>query len=779
MSSSLTFSAVLQLVDRMSPALRRVTQHSQQLTERLARTRTTAQGLEQQLGQIQSLNRLQAELSQTSQRLDQARTQHERLAQAMQHVQQPTVAMVNQLNRAERQVQSLTDRQTRQTTQLQHLQRDLQAAGIDTSRLGEAEQRLSQRLTESNRLLDAQRQRLARLEQQQQRNAAAHQQYQRTMQTRSTLQGAGVEAGLAAGATGATLLQTIKAYATYEDAMLGLARQVPGMRDQNFKLTASYHQLGNDLQRLSERLPMATTGLIALAEGGSRMGVVSSQADFETNRRNLLRFTETIAGAAVAFDMQDQAQQLGEDMGRIASLFKHPIAQINQMGDILNYLDDNAQSKGGDIINVMQRMAGVATQVGMSWRDTAALGSTFLSLGASPEIASTAGNAMIRELAIANMQPKRFQAGLDALGLKAASIQKGMATNATGTILKVLDAINKLPKARQAEITTQLFGKEYGDDAAKLANNIQEYRRQLQLVQDTAANGSMDREMQARTETLSAQWQILKNRLFNNNSSLGALLRSNVAAILSSINSLLGRINQWISDNPELAGSILKVVAAIAIVLGAISGLAFTIATVLGPFALLRLSMMLLAPAIGGAATAVWAFMAPLLPIIAAIGLLAAAAYLLYTRWDQLAPVFKAVRSAILDGLTFPLRTAIDMINRLISAMNLIPGVKIPAIPQIPTFYTSGDLTASMTGIPNPARTGTQGVPPLLARPPQAASVPPLATRPNQTLNQQFGGNTINLYGGGDGSLQSMLQQELDKRDRDNAARQRSILADR
>lgn len=55
-----------------------------------------------------------------------------------------------------------------------------------------------------------------------------------------------------------------------------------------------------------------------------------------------------------------------------------------EQGDALNYLDGNAMSKG-DIINVLQRMGGVANR--LDFRKAAALGSTFLSLGAAPEIA--------------------------------------------------------------------------------------------------------------------------------------------------------------------------------------------------------------------------------------------------------------------------------------------------------------------------------------------------------------------------------------------------------
>ncbi|HBM1891839.1 TPA: phage tail tape measure protein, partial [Escherichia coli] len=70
------------------------------------------------------------------------------------------------------------------------------------------------------------------------------------------------------------------------------------------------------------------------------------------------------------------ADELSESLGKIAQLYKIPTRNIEQLGDALNYLDDNAMSKGADIIDVMQRLGGVADR--LDYRKAAALGSTFL-----------------------------------------------------------------------------------------------------------------------------------------------------------------------------------------------------------------------------------------------------------------------------------------------------------------------------------------------------------------------------------------------------------------
>ncbi|MGG7282604.1 phage tail tape measure protein, partial [Escherichia coli] len=57
---------------------------------------------------------------------------------------------------------------------------------------------------------------------------------------------------------------------------------------------------------------------------------------------------------------------------------------------------------------------------------------------------------------------------------------------------------------------TMLFGKEFGDDAAKLANNLPELQRQLKLTAGNDALGSMQKESDINKDSLSAQWLLVK-----------------------------------------------------------------------------------------------------------------------------------------------------------------------------------------------------------------------------------------------------------------------------
>ncbi|MDD0928347.1 phage tail tape measure protein, partial [Xylella fastidiosa subsp. multiplex] len=93
--------------------------------------------------------------------------------------------------------------------------------------------------------------------------------------------------------------------------------------------------------------------------------------------------------------------------------------------------------------------------------------------------------------------PKRFQIGVGMLGMTADQLQKGMVTDPQSMILDVLTRIKKLPVEQQMEAVTRLFGKDWGGAIAKLANGVDEYRRQLALANGEAAKGSMSREFKS------------------------------------------------------------------------------------------------------------------------------------------------------------------------------------------------------------------------------------------------------------------------------------------
>ncbi len=382
---------------------------------------------------------------------------------------------------------------------VQRQRQALKKSGIDTRQLSSAQRELKKNAEETRQALEGQQKALKRLGEQQARMNAVRDQYSRRLEVRDRIAGAGATTTAAGLAMGAPVMAAVKSYTSMEDAMKGVAKQVNGLRDDNGNRTARFYEMQDAIKAASEQLPMenGAVDFAALVEGGARMNVANPDDSWEDQKRDLLAFASTAAKAATAFELP--ADELSESLGKIAQLYKIPTRNIEQLGDALNYLDDNAMSKGADIIDVMQRLGGVADR--LDYRKAAALGSTFLTLGAAPEVAASAANAMVRELSIATMQSKSFFEGMNLLKLNPEVIEKQMTKDAMGTIQRVLEKVNALPQDKRLSAMTMLFGKEFGDDAAKLANNLPELQRQLKLTAGNDALGSMQKEPSKKEST--------------------------------------------------------------------------------------------------------------------------------------------------------------------------------------------------------------------------------------------------------------------------------------
>ncbi|HHL8569628.1 TPA: phage tail tape measure protein [Escherichia coli] len=579
----LNIQVAFSALNNMSQPVNAARQSAAALASQIKQTQSSIKGLERQ---ATSFDRLTNANKKTTDQLAQAKTQAREMAAAFGPLKQRSAEQVTALNQQRAAIRNLTAQQKTEQAQLNQLRASFYSEGIAISSTSRATEQISQRTAQYNRQLTEQQRRLESVTQAQTR-------YARAKETGEKLQSSGMKTAATGAAVLAPVAAAIKSYSSLEDAMKGVSKQVNGLRDDDGNRTAQFAEMQNAIKNAAENLPMPNGAVdyAALVEGGARMGVANSDDPWQKQKKDLLDFANTAAMASKAFELP--ADQLSESLGKIAGLYKIPIQDIGKLGDVINYLDDNAKSKGSDIIDVLQRVGGAADQLG--YQNAAALGSTFLSLGEQSETAGTAVKAMVRELGNAMVQPDRFMEGLDALGLNAEKVQKNMAKDAMGTIMAVMEATKKLEPDKQLNVLTQLFGDEYAMAVSKVANNLPELRRQLELTHGTASKGSMKRESDIDKDSLSSQWQITKAEFGNNFSALGETMRGPMMAIMKSVGGVMQSIRGWIEANPALVAAIMKTVAAIGAILTVLGSLMLALGAILGPMALVRLSFTTLA----------------------------------------------------------------------------------------------------------------------------------------------------------------------------------------
>lgn len=814
MSDKLELRVVFAAVDNFLRPVKRITDGARAASKELAAAKEALKGLNAQQKLIDGYRSTNKALGINAQDLAKARAEVKRMAEAMAATPVPTVAMQRAFAKATEEARGLAAAETRLLEKKQRLRRELTAAGIDTKQLASQQRDLKSRMDAATAAVTKQSQALEAANKRMQRMHAARAEFDKTNALRNKLAGAG--AGITAGgvAVGLPIAKATNDFKEFEMAMLGVARQVEGARDENGQLTATYHEIGDAAKAMSERLPLAANDIAAIVADGARMGI--------QGKENLIVFADTAAVMADAFELP--VDQVGDDIGKISQLYKVPIKDIMDLGDAINWLDDNAQSSGRDIIEVMKRIAGNATTVGMGYKEAAALGSTYLSLGASAEVAASASNAMIRELSVATMQSKRFREGAAMLKLDLKELQKSASTDATGTIIRIMEAINQLPKEQQLEAATRLFGKEFGDDAAKLANNLEEYRRQLALMNDEKARGSMRRESDARNETLDAQMAMTKNALTNLSSDLGEHLKPGLVGTLKRTREIIQAMRAWADENPRLAGGIVTVVKWLAVGITVIGGLMLAAAAVLGPLALLKFSLTTLGISGGVAAGALAVVKAAALVAGNAIGavfslirahpfalIAAAGAYaigFLITKWSELKELFIAgdwsgigmlIMQGLesgLDAMTLGLYSKVKgIVSGMVDAAKKVLDVRSPSrvFSAIGAFTMQGleqglagsesgplkavgDMAKKLAGIGAGVvigGTAVAGQIPLDTRPPLSAQASAGGLAPMQVTIQIYG-----APGQGTGDIRRQVEEALASIEAKRAAQHRSRLRD-
>ncbi|MDY0999088.1 phage tail tape measure protein [Pantoea agglomerans] len=671
---NLRLQVVLGAVDKLTRPFRSARDSTRELAGTLRDTRNTLKALDAQAGRIDGFRKTRSQLAITANNLKAAREEAARLAVQFTETNKPTAAQARVLEQAKNRASQLQQTYNGLCLSVQRQREALGAAGIDTKKLSQAQRELKSQSDEARAAIDRQQQSLKKLGDRQAKMRAVRERYSRSLEVRDRVAGAGAATSAAGLAMGAPVLAAVKSSAAMEDAMKGVAKQVNGLRDDSGNRTKQFYDMQAAIKAASEQLPMENGAIdyAALVEGGARMGVTNQNDSYEDQKRDLLAFATTAAKASTAFELP--AGELAEGLGKIAQLYKIPTRNIEQLGDALNYLDDNAMSKGSDIIDVLQRMGGVADR--LDYRKAAALGSTFLSLGATSETAASAANAMVRELSVATMQSDRFMDGMDLLKLDPKKIEKQMTTDAMGTIQRVLEKVNNLPKDKRLTAMTMVFGKEYGKDAAKLANNMPELRRQLQLTQGDGAKGSMQKESDINKDSLSAQWMLTKTGVSNTMSGLGDSLRTPLMDIMNMVKKVTGVTRRWVENNKELAGTLVKTAAVLSLLVLGAGAFLVSLAAFFGPLALLRFSFNVLGikafsafglikSAIGIVGNGVL-WLGRLMfanPILAVIGLIAAGALLIWQNWDTLGPKL----AALWDGISTKVSSVWTAIRTYIS----------------------------------------------------------------------------------------------------------------
>ncbi|HHQ4650001.1 TPA: phage tail tape measure protein [Aeromonas hydrophila] len=626
----LKLQILLGAVDKLTAPLKRVSGQSRLTAQDLVDTKKKIRDLEDQSGQIDGYRTLGRQIGATRAQLTAAQRDAQQMAQQFAKVEQPTKAMTRAMEQARQKVRDLTQQEREMVARHSSLKQAMADAGIHTKQLGEHQRRLKTELAAANSQLDQQRAKLGQLADQQKRLNQVKANYRQTQELRGQLAGHGATALATGTAMGMTTLKPVIEFAKAETAAVDLKVSMMG---QNGQVRQEFQAISDLATKLGNKLPGTTADFqnmmsTLIQQGMSAKSILGGLGEATALLGVQLKMPFTEA-AAFAAKLQDATKTSEKDMmglmDTIQRAFYLGVDSNNMLGAFskLSPALGILKKSGLDAVKTLAPLVVMADQAAMN--------------------GEAAGNAY----------RKIFQMSMDTDAIKKATEGTGLKLDFTdgkgefGGLEKMYAQLAKFQHLT-TEARLPILKDIFGDDAETLQalnlmidKGIDGYRETQKKMADQA---SLQQRVNTQLGTLGNLWDAATGTFTNAMVSFGEAIAPEIKAITQWIGEISERIGNWAKANPELANTLMKIGAITSAVTIAFGGLSLAVAALLGPMAIMKLTLGVLGVTFGGMLGAITAILAPL----AGLAMLGVA---IIKFWQPISAFFSGLWQGIMTGL--------------------------------------------------------------------------------------------------------------------------------
>ena len=631
MSNNLKLQVVLSAVDKLTAPFRSAQESNKRLASAVRQSRDSLKTLNQQASQIDGFRKIKQQLTSTQQAYQSATQRVATLAKEIANSENPTKKQLEAFKKAQREAGQLKTKYEQLQQSAQRQRSALQANGISTNQLGQAQRRLNGDIERTTQQLRRQENQLRRSAEQERRMAAAKSQYQKTLDVRNKMAGAGATMT----ATGAGML-----YSAKQTLMPGYEFNVGMSKVQALtrldKNSDEFKMLREQARELG-----ATTAFTAnqVAQGQA----FYAMAGFKPEQiKNAMPGTLAMSLAG-DIDLGTTA-----DIGsNILTGFKLDSDQMGRVSDVLVGAFTRSNTSLTMLGDTMKYVAPVASGLGVDLETAAAATGKLGDAGIQGSMAGTSLRAILGRLA---EPPKMAAKALEELGIKTRDA-KGNLRDFPELLAELDKKTAKMGNAQRAGFFKHIAGEEAFSALSVLAEQAGKGELQTLVADLKQAKGEAQKVAGTMTDNLSGDmknlqsaWEDLGIQIFDG-------IDSPLRQISQSITRVISKVGVWMKETPELAKTLTMIGLAIAGIITTLGILSLSIAAMLGPLAAAKLSLSILGIKGGSALTLLLkpikllgsAFLGlgkamlanPILLVIAAI---AAAVYLIYKNWDTIGP---------------------------------------------------------------------------------------------------------------------------------------------
>jgi len=647
MARDLNLKVNLQALDNATRPLRTIASGATSLGRALKDTRGELKGLQALQKDVSSFRNLKGAADQTGGALQANRERIKALSREMAAAETPTKALTREFQSAVRQGHALKQKHNEQQRELQGLRGKLGEAGISTRNLGQHERELRQRVESTNKTLAQQEQRLKQLTTQQKRLGQAKAQYERTQQLAGSMAATGA-GGLAAGSgmlyAGAQMMAPGLEFDAAMSKVQSLTRLDAASEDMA-ALREQARQLGASTQFTAGQAADAQ-GFLAMAgfKAESIQAAMPGMLDLAKAGDSGLAETADIASNILTgFNLQ--ASETGRLGDVLVGTFTRSNVNLQMLGETMKYAAPVAASVGQDI----ETVAAMAGKLGDA--------------GIQGSMGGTALRAILNRL---SAPPAAAAKALDKLGVSAVDAQGNLRDMPT-VLQEIYEKTKNMGDAERAGLLKHIAGEEAVAGMQVLVKQagtgaLQEFVSTLKATEGeaSATAKTMADNLRGDLSAMGSAWEDLGIQLQEQQN-------GPMREITQTLTGIIGGVKGWVAENPKLASNLVKTAAGVAILMAGMGGLTLAIASMLGPFAMVRYGMTLFGIKGAGLAGTLFNLGKTALPLVGkgilfigralmmnpiglAITAIAAGAYLIYRYWEPIKAFFLGIWSEIRAG---------------------------------------------------------------------------------------------------------------------------------
>jgi TP901 family phage tail tape measure protein len=664
MANDLRLRLLLDTVDKATAPLRQINKGGQETARALKATRDRLKELNAQQKDVGAWRQQNAQARQTAQALDAARAKVKEMGRAMSAVNAPTKQMTAEFQAAIRATNELKQQQKAEQEALRGLQRRLGEAGIDTRKLNQHNAALRQQMSQTNHTIEQQEAQLKRLAAAQRKAAEAKGRLEKAQGRAGKMAGAGaagIAAGVGAGMAGAALLAPQLEVRQQGSMIAAQSGESPDRANQYTQIVRNIRTDGvsTNVEEIGAAVSAAKSTLGALGD--------VSDKQLDSAARKALNLAQ-VMGIDVAEAMQMVGVMLQNKMSK----------DSDEAFDLVTAgMQNMSVQMRSEIPEILQEYSTHFRNMGYSGKEAMSL---LVKQARQGKFALDKTGDAIKEFSIRGSDmSKSSQEAYKSIGLNAAKMSSAIARggpSARDALTKTASALLRIKDpAERANAAISLFGTPVEDLAV---DQIPDFLKAL--ADGTTAlgdiSGAADKMGRTFRDNLSGDLDKLTGTW---NTMIGSLMDGQngpLRDLVQTITGIVGAARAWIEANPELAASLAKGAAAVAVLVTGMGALTIAMASLLGPFALARYGMAMFAikggailPVVGkligvlsgalltairGVSIALWGLATnpAALAIAAAVAAIAGAGYLLYQNWGQVKAYFSTAWAEIKAGFS-------------------------------------------------------------------------------------------------------------------------------